>query len=350
MKIYLFDVDGTLTLARQPMPKDFAEFFVKFCEGKEIYLSTGSDFEKLVEQVPYNVLRACRGAFTCSGNVYHAWRDDIALLEICEDLNYRNDFEPPPELLLDLRCLLESSDCPVKTSNHIEERTGMINFSVVGRDCTQEQREEYAAWDKENGEREKIVSVLRKKYADLTFNIGGQISIDISPVGCDKSRSIPYLRKWHPGCSIHFYGDKMQPGGNDYPVLKELRERDTHEDVESYKHTWKLLDDKPEDGGKYAMSNIRELIAEVNPDALLADGLNEAIVGYGGQHPMIPVAVYDYDKCVEIFMRDNDWDWEGAIEWMEFNVVQAYLGPGTPIFMNKIDDDWDVTPYGEQKK
>lgn len=239
MKIYLFDIDGTLTPARQPMSKDFAEFFADFCKKNVVYLCTGSDWDKVQEQVPPKVLNRCKGTFTCSGNEY--W--DRHAEDVYVRGNYK-PFEPPPELLPDLRCLLESSDCPVKTSNHIEERTGMINFSVVGRDCTQEQRKEYAAWDKENGEREKICSVLRKKYELLSFNIGGQISIDISPEGNDKSGAILDIREWHEDARIHFFGDKLQPGGNDYPVLKELTEKDSYNQVKNYEDTWELLKDE----------------------------------------------------------------------------------------------------------
>ena len=81
------------------------------------------------------------------------------------------------------------------------------------------------------------------------------------------------------------------------------------------------------------MDSIKEHIFELNPEALVADGLDGAIIGYGGQTPSSPVLIYDYDKCVELFMMENKWSREDAIEWMEFNVVSAYLGPGTPIFM-----------------
>jgi hypothetical protein len=111
------------------------------------------------------------------------------------------------------------------------------------------------------------------------------------------------------------------------------------------------------------MDDLKEALEDLNPDAMLADGLDEAIVGLGGQHPSVPVVIYDYDKCVEIFMRDNEWNYEEAIEWMEFNVVCAYVGSGTPIFMKRkvcfdgagtfieeeIENDWDVTPHGEQR-
>ncbi len=242
MRVYLFDIDGTLTPPRQPMSEGFAKFFLDFCEENTVYLSTGSDWSKVVEQVPENILHSCAGVFTCSGNSY--WSLDVDDVFV-EDASYRADFEPSEALLSDLGLFLESSDCPKKTGEHIEHRTGMINFSTIGRACSQEEREEYSMWDKENKEREKIVSVLRKRYNDLSFNIGGQISIDISPTGYDKSRSVSYLREWHPDCSIHFFGDKMQPGGNDYPVLKELNDNDTYEDVDDYEHTLKLLVGEP---------------------------------------------------------------------------------------------------------
>jgi len=82
-----------------------------------------------------------------------------------------------------------------------------------------------------------------------------------------------------------------------------------------------------------------EDLASINPDALLADGLNEAIIGFGHQFTTAPVAIYDYEKCIEIFMRDNDWGYEDAMEWMQYNVVGAYVGSGTPIFMTVFSQD-----------
>jgi len=45
------------------------------------------------------------------------------------------------------------------------------------------------------------------------------------------------------------------------------------------------------------------------------------------------VAVYDFDKCVDILEEEHDMTFEQAIEWMEFNVVNAYMGDDTPIFI-----------------
>ena len=66
-------------------------------------------------------------------------------------------------------------------------------------------------------------------------------------------------------------------------------------------------------------------------DTMKADGLDDAIIGVDASGDQ-PVLKYDYSKCVAIFMDQNDWSHEDAVEWMEFNVVGAYVGPGTPTY------------------
>lgn len=84
------------------------------------------------------------------------------------------------------------------------------------------------------------------------------------------------------------------------------------------------------------MNLVREEVNILNPAALAADGLDDAIIGYGQQFPKEPLLVYDYDKCVEIFMAQG-MSHEEAVEWMEFNVVNAYYGEGTPIFIRSVE-------------
>ena len=66
-----------------------------------------------------------------------------------------------------------------------------------------------------------------------------------------------------------------------------------------------------------------------------ADGFDEAIIGVGRQFDKPDRLIYDYDKCLGILMLDQDFTEEEAIDWMEYNVLGAYVGEGTPIF--KID-------------
>ena len=51
-RIFMFDIDGTLTPARQQMTEEFTKFFLGFCKDNVVYLVTGSDHSKVLEQVP----------------------------------------------------------------------------------------------------------------------------------------------------------------------------------------------------------------------------------------------------------------------------------------------------------
>ncbi len=71
---------------------------------------------------------------------------------------------------------------------------------------------------------------------------------------------------------------------------------------------------------------------------LLADGFDDAFLGYGTQFNKM-LAVYDYDKCVDILMKRDDMTEEEAEEYMEFNVMGAYMGEYTPVFLRPCDID-----------
>jgi hypothetical protein len=73
-------------------------------------------------------------------------------------------------------------------------------------------------------------------------------------------------------------------------------------------------------------------LSEVNPEALLADGLEDAYLGYVINTHHKSVAVYDSDKCVEIMMRDGLTE-EEAVEYLEFNTYCAYVGEHGPLFI-----------------
>ena len=51
MKNYIFDIDGTLTPSRLPINKNFEIFFINWMKEKNVYLVTGSDKEKTIEQI-----------------------------------------------------------------------------------------------------------------------------------------------------------------------------------------------------------------------------------------------------------------------------------------------------------
>lgn len=70
---------------------------------------------------------------------------------------------------------------------------------------------------------------------------------------------------------------------------------------------------------------------EESERALLADGFEDALIGFGYQFNQ-QIAIYDYAKCVRILEKQG-MTREQALEWMEFNVTGAYVGRGTPVFL-----------------
>jgi phosphomannomutase len=204
---FIFDVDGTLTPSRGVMDPKFKEWFLRFINQYSVILISGSDRDKTIEQVGLDIVENVEYCFNCAGNVvYHK-----------NQLVHQSTWTPPLELIDQLTYALVRSLWPTRNGNHIEIRTGLVNFSVIGRNCTREQREEYYHWDQEHQERAEICKRLKELLPDLTFEIGGQISIDIFPNGHDKSQILSYIKE-----PVTFFGDRMEPGGNDYALAQSI--------------------------------------------------------------------------------------------------------------------------------
>lgn len=223
---YVFDVDGTLTPSRLKMDKEFEEFFRHWIINKNVYLLTGSDCDKTIEQVGVDIWKEVTESHQCGGNVVFKRGD---LIEVSK-------WQPSKSVLDTCQNLIDISKYPVKVGEHIEERVGLLNISVVGRNCTQEQREEYYKWDKINKERKFICQAINKMFPELEASAGGQISIDIHKFGKNKSQ----IRGKIKG-DIWFFGDKTMEGGNDYPIASILEEPDKVFQVDDWEHTYKLL-------------------------------------------------------------------------------------------------------------
>jgi phosphomannomutase len=238
-KAYLFDIDGTLTPPRQEIDQKFAAFFLRFAKNNIVYLTTGSDRPKAIEQLGGSIIDACNGVFTCCGNQF--WEG--------EKLVYEREFYPHPSLIKFLNERVAGSKFHTRTGNHIEYRKGMINFSVVGRNANHEQRALYESWDAEAGERKEIAAAILtdERFSNLDVSIGGMISMDIYPAGRDKSQSVHTVRQLH-GLPIVFMGDKICPDGNDLPAAKALTGMsDEIYSVNDWRMTELLIKRHPED-------------------------------------------------------------------------------------------------------
>ena len=75
-----------------------------------------------------------------------------------------------------------------------------------------------------------------------------------------------------------------------------------------------------------------EEIIEMFPEEefLTADGFDSAIVGV---EPNSMRLVYDRNKMIGILMTDEEMEEIDAIEYLEYNTWNAYVGEKTPIFI-----------------
>ncbi|MCQ2819607.1 MAG: HAD-IIB family hydrolase [archaeon] len=214
--ILLFDVDGTLTPARLSVESDMVELLKSVKEAGKYDMASvgGSDFKKAKEQLKdstsnlkYMFTENGVVSYDETGNIFHSKRISEQLGE--ENLKKFINF-----------CLryIADLDIPIKRGTFVEFRTGMINVSPIGRNCSQEERVAFGAYNKEHKILEKFREELLKNFGkemDLDVVIGGQISFDCIPNGWDKRYCLQFLKDYD---NIIFFGDKTMEGGNDYTI------------------------------------------------------------------------------------------------------------------------------------
>ena len=232
---FIFDVDGTLTPSRRSIDTEFQRFFLDFIYANQVYLVTGSDSDKTIEQLGQDIFNQVARVYNCNGN--DTWERGVN--------TYTNEWIIPHNAKSWLTEKLEESSFPLRTGNHIEERPGMVNFSIVGRNATMEERKLYVEYDQKDNERSLIAELFNKEFptlqatvgADTGFDIapiwggistsctisnmewlhelGKHTGFDIAPIGLDKSQ---IMKDFNKDDQIYFFGDMMEPGGNDYPL------------------------------------------------------------------------------------------------------------------------------------
>ncbi|KAB8070210.1 eukaryotic phosphomannomutase-domain-containing protein [Aspergillus leporis] len=227
--ICLFDVDGTLTPARRTISFEMLQLLSQLRHKCAIGTVGGSDLAKQQEQLgtsstkvsslfdfcfAENGLTAFRLGKSLASNSFIEWIGEEKYQKLA---NF---------------CLkyIANLELPRKRGTFIEFRNGMINVSPVGRNASVDERNEFEAYDKQHNIRKDFVEALKKEFPDygLSYSIGGQISFDVFPTGWDKTYCLRHIEA-EKGVSgikyktIHFFGDKSFPGGNDYEIYSDTR-------------------------------------------------------------------------------------------------------------------------------
>lgn len=219
---FVFDVDGTLTPSRKSIDPKFAEWFLDFTKKNKVYLVSGSDYPKTLEQLGETICNSVAGVYSCAGNALYVNGQEM----------YSNSFELTDEEYKFLEKLLELSAYPERTGQHIEMRLGLCNFSIVGRGATHEQRQSYVQYDTAISERKNLAELINMQFPRLEATVAGETGIDIYLCGKDKAQIADEVSPFI------FFGDKIEIGGNDYSIA--LRAKKFYR-VESWKDTFSIL-------------------------------------------------------------------------------------------------------------
>ena len=80
---------------------------------------------------------------------------------------------------------------------------------------------------------------------------------------------------------------------------------------------------------------LQDILAE--EEAITADGFDDALVGFTCGANL--VAVYDIHKMIEILMTSEGMEHNDAVEYLEYNVIDAYVGEKTPVYINFVTEE-----------
>lgn len=230
---FIFDVDGTLTPSRGAIDPSFLRFMIRFTRKNNVYLATGSDAPKTIEQTGKMLWTKVNRVYNCSGN--SVWENGVN--------TYNSDWELPDEPWKYLESILLYNRFEPKTGWHFDMRPGLLNFSVVGRRAKPYQRKSYVEWDIKTDERINIANDFNAKFSEeynVSAQVAGETGLDIMPIGKGKQQ---VLADFDEHAKIIFFGDKCDKGGNDYDIAQAVMQRPNGvvHHVAGWEETWNIL-------------------------------------------------------------------------------------------------------------
>lgn len=221
-KVIAFDLDDTLAVTKSPISDRMAELLAELIETHQVCVISGGAFEQFKKQVidniqvPNHLLSNFHMMPTC-GTRYYRY-DDISNEW---KLIYEEDIPEKDRKRIVDTLTKAAKDCGYLESNPhgdiVEDRLSQITFSACGQQAPPEVKYK---WDPDTKKRQKIRAKVVEELSDYEVRIGGTTSIDVTKPGIDKAYGMEKLMGvLEVGKDdILFVGDKLDEGGNDYPV------------------------------------------------------------------------------------------------------------------------------------
>lgn len=220
-RLVAFDLDDTLAPSKSPAPPRIAAQLIALAERIEVAIISGGNEEQfrsqVIAQLPETdaaVLARLHLMPTCGTRYLRHDGDGFALV-------YARDLSPAQSAAA-LRALEEEARRlglwePEPWGPILEDRGSQVTFSALGQRAPGDAKK---AWDPDGSRRASLRDAVAARLPDLEVRSGGSTSIDITRAGIDKAYGMTELAE-HTGVGFTdmlFFGDRLDEGGNDYPV------------------------------------------------------------------------------------------------------------------------------------
>lgn len=221
-RVIAFDLDGTLAVTKSAISDVMADRLADLLSIYEVCVISGGEFDQFRIQVidrlnvpPRQMARL--HIMPTSGTRYLRFN----ALRLEWELQYSEDLSPETRAqIIDVLTMGAKELGYWETEpygNIIEDRGSQITFSALGQEAPAEEK---YAWDPDGVKKLSLRDYAQRRLPDLEVHVGGTTSVDVTQAGIDKAYG---MRKLMAALDlaigdILFFGDKLDEGGNDYPV------------------------------------------------------------------------------------------------------------------------------------
>lgn len=228
-KLIAFDLDGTLSPSKSPLPDRMSLLLVDLLTKYQVCVISGGKFEQFEKQLlgnleaSYKELKNLHLMPTC-GTRYYLINENTQKW----NLQYAEDFTEEEKKKISEALIRGFNELgyrePKVYGETLEDRGSQITFSALGQDIVDvlglEGVEMKEAWDPDNVKKQQVRDFVAPLIPEFEVRVGGITSVDVTKKGVDKAYG---MRKLMQKLNISkkdvlFIGDRLQEGGNDYPV------------------------------------------------------------------------------------------------------------------------------------
>ncbi|MDF2555434.1 MAG: putative hydrolase of the superfamily [Microbacterium sp.] len=221
-KLLAFDLDDTLAPSKSAVDPRIARLLLDLAERVEVAIISGGQLaqfraqvvERLPETTP-DVLSHLHLLPTCGTQYYRIDADGIRTVyaHALTDDEKSRALAAVEEEARRLGLWAEET-----WGDILEDRGSQITFSALGQRAPLDAK---TAWDPTGAKKNSLREAVAARIPDLEVRSGGSTSVDITHRGIDKAYGMTRLSE-QTGIALDdmlFLGDRLDPDGNDYPVL-----------------------------------------------------------------------------------------------------------------------------------